>query len=71
MNGREYITHVYEQLVSPESIEASTLRGAFLRAALSVVHEVATPLKEETLVSLAVLELSRGRSQKSSRKHAA
>jgi hypothetical protein len=71
MNGREYIMRVYEQLVSPESIETSAFRGAFLRAALSVVNEVDSPLKEETLVSLAVLELASGRSPISSRKRAA
>jgi len=71
MKGREYIMRVYEQLASPESIETSTLRGAFLRATLSVVNEIDSPLKEETLVSLAVLELAHGGPRMSSRKRAA
>jgi hypothetical protein len=71
MKGRDYITHVYEQLVAPESIEASALRGAFLRAALSVIGEVKSPIKEETLVSLAILELDHTKPMRASRKRAA
>lgn len=71
MNAREYITHVYEQLVAPESIEASAFRGAFLRAALSVISDVQSPMKEETLVGLAILELAHTKPLRSSRKKAA
>jgi hypothetical protein len=71
MKGREYIMRVYEQLVSPESIETSAFKGAFLRAAMSVVKEVESPLKEETLVSLAVLELAHMRVPVVARKRAA
>jgi hypothetical protein len=71
MNGREYITRVYEQLVSPDRIEASVQRGAFLRAALSVVRELDSPLKEQTLVNLAVLELRHKQRSIGARKRAA
>jgi hypothetical protein len=62
---------VYEQLTSPDSIEMSVFKGAFLRAALAVVQEVDSPVKEEALVSLAVLELRQKQPTIGSRKRAA
>jgi hypothetical protein len=61
MSGREYIAKVYQQLSSPEYIKQSHYKGAFLQAALAVVEAVESPLKEQTLVRLAVLELAQER----------
>jgi hypothetical protein len=41
-------------------------QGAFLAAALEVVREIDSPMKEETLVRLAVLELESERAEHSS-----
>jgi hypothetical protein len=41
-------------------------QGAFLAAALEIVREIESPMKEETLVRLAVLELESERAEHSS-----
>lgn len=56
-SGREYIAAVLERLSSDEQKAQTSYTGAFLTAALSVIEEVESPLKEEALVRLAVLEL--------------
>lgn len=61
MKGSEYIARVITQLTSEEGSAQASYNGAFLTAALSVIREVESPLKEETLVKLAVMELRRGR----------
>lgn len=55
--GREYIATVLERLSSDEHVAQTSYTGAFLTAALAVIEEVGSPLKEEALVRLAVLEL--------------
>lgn len=56
--GQEYIEAVLERLSSDEHKAQTSYTGAFLTAALSVIEEVESPLKEEALVRLAVLELN-------------
>jgi hypothetical protein len=55
----EYITSVLEQLGAeeqgPQSLNRALHRGAFLAAALSIIGEIESPLKERALVSLASL----------------
>lgn len=53
--GSEYITRVIEQVISEERAGQSLHQGAFLAAALSIISEVESPLKERALVSLASL----------------
>lgn len=51
----EYIARVLEQVISDEQSYQTYRQGAFLTAALSIISEVESPLKERALVSLAVL----------------
>jgi hypothetical protein len=55
--GSEYIAHVLEQLMSDECAAQTCYQGAFLTAALSIIHEVESPLKERALVSLAAIAI--------------
>jgi len=71
MKGSEYISKVYEQLLAPGSVEESHYAGAFLHAALAVIEVVDSPLKEQTLVDLALLELSSRRKRQALKKRAA
>ena len=61
MKGSDYIKAVFEHLSSDEQIAKASLNGAFLTAALTVIQEVESPLKEETLVKLAALEVGNRR----------
>ncbi|MFN4894950.1 MAG: hypothetical protein ACK5GN_03365 [Pseudomonadota bacterium] len=51
--GSEYITSVLKQVMSDEATLHLNYQGAFLAAALSLVRDVESPLKERALVSLA------------------
>jgi hypothetical protein len=53
--GSEYITRVIKQVVAEERSAQSFHQGAFLAAALSIISEVESPLKDRALVSLASL----------------
>jgi len=56
MTGRNYIRKVFKDLRKPAS-QAERLRSElFMLAALDVLKEVESPLKEETLVRLVVME---------------
>lgn len=55
--GQEYIATVLERLSSDEQRAKTSYAGAFLTAALAVIEEIESPLKEEALVRLAVLEI--------------
>jgi hypothetical protein len=55
MNSKDYISAVYQQLSALEYAEHTALDGAFLHAMLAVVKDVESPLKEQTVVSLALL----------------
>ena len=57
MQAREYIRSVYKDLMREQRQGLGNLQGAFLAAAIEVVHGIESPLKEETLVRLAVLEV--------------
>ena len=56
MNAAEYVSRVLSQLSSDEQIEKTSYNGAFLTAALAIIEEVESPMKEQALVQLAVLE---------------
>jgi len=57
MQAREYIRSVYKDLLAEQRKGIGNPQGAFLTAALEIVREIESPLKEETLVRLAVLEV--------------
>ena len=56
MTGEEYVQRVLEELVSEKELSTTSYNGAFLTAALSIIREVESPIKEDALVRLAVLE---------------
>jgi len=57
MRGVDYMRSIFQEISEEHSRGVSSARGAFLAAALVVVQELESPLKEETLVRLAVMEL--------------
>jgi|688.fasta_scaffold2636680_1 hypothetical protein len=71
MTSKEYISSVVRQLSSVEHAEQSACDGAFLRAMLAVVKDVGSPLKEQTIVKLALLGLHHGGMEVSGRKKVA
>lgn len=66
MRAREYIRSVYKDIMRVKPHGRGAPQGAFLAAALEVVRELESPLKEETLVRLAMLELESERVEHSS-----
>lgn len=56
MNSREYIQHVFSEIMSAENFGLSDYEDAFIRAALEVAREVESPLKEEALVRLVMMQ---------------
>lgn len=56
MKAAEYISRVVAELASDAHIEKTSYDGAFLTAALDIIREVDSPMKEDALVQLAVLE---------------
>jgi hypothetical protein len=54
---------VYRDLMKKQTQVSEYPQGAFLAAALEIVHQLESPLKEETLVRLAVLELASERTE--------
>ncbi len=61
MNSKEYIEKIVEELAVMERQGGAALRSAFLGAALAIVREIESPLKEQALVTLATLELHAAR----------
>lgn len=59
MGGQEYIRSVFRQLLREPSRANGEVQGAFVAAALDVMQEVESPLKEEALVRLVTLDLER------------
>jgi len=57
MQAREYIRGVYRDITRQQAKGLTYPQGAFLAAALEIVEELESPLKEETLVRLAILDL--------------
>jgi hypothetical protein len=63
MQAREYIRSVYKEIMREQPHSQAYPQGAFLAAALEIIQEVRSPVKEETLVRLAMLELEEERSR--------
>jgi hypothetical protein len=66
MRARDYVRSVYKDLMKQQNQGRGGSQGAFLAAALEIVREIESPMKEETLVRLAVLELESERAEHSS-----
>ncbi|MFO0417552.1 MAG: hypothetical protein ACK5Y6_09710 [Pseudomonadota bacterium] len=59
MKAREYLVNVVGELCSKDNLEKTNYSGAFLGAALAIMNEVESPLREEALVKLALIEAQR------------
>lgn len=57
MTGSEYILRVIDDIKATKQDRPNTSQGAFLRAALSILAEVDSPMKEQAFVQLATLPL--------------
>ncbi len=57
--GSDYIAGVLDNLMADESIANTAYQGAFLSAALAIIKDVDSPVKERALVSLAALDVNR------------
>lgn|GEM_PF-2432771 len=55
--GSDYISRVLSNITSDEQIFNTSYKGAFLSAALAIIKDVDSPIKERALVSLAALEI--------------
>jgi hypothetical protein len=55
--GSDYISRVLSNLTSGEQLHNTSYKGAFLAAALAIIKDVESPMKESALVSLAALEI--------------
>jgi hypothetical protein len=58
MKAAEYISRVIAELASDAHMEKTSYDGAFLTAALDIIREVESPMKEDALVQLAIIEKS-------------
>lgn len=56
MKGSEYIRQVFHELTGARGAQGGHAEGVFLAAALEMMREIESPLKEEALVRLAVIE---------------
>jgi len=56
MTGNEYVQKILQDLVSEDQLSNTAYNGAFLAAALSIIQEIESPMKEDALVRLAMLE---------------
>lgn len=65
MNAKEYVEKIMRELTAAKRGNATDTRGAFLGAALEIIREVESPLKEEALVTLVTLELQSARQNSS------
>ncbi len=63
MRGVDYVRGVFGDVIQEIQRGHGSHQGAFLSAALEVIHELESPQKEDTLVRLAVLELEEERSR--------
>jgi hypothetical protein len=71
MKRSQYLVKVVEELCSEENLAQTNYSGAFLGAALSIMREVESPLREEALVKLALIEAARHKQRGTARKKAA
>ena len=56
MKGPQYIREVFREVLSSRRTEPHLLDGSFLMAALELLKEVESPLREEAFVKLALRE---------------
>jgi hypothetical protein len=56
MTAREYIQEVFKDMRKPAARDGRHRGEIFMMAALDVLRELDSPLKEETLVRLVILE---------------
>jgi hypothetical protein len=68
MTPKKYVSSVVTQLSSVQHAEESACNGAFLCAMLAVVKDVESPLKEQTIVKLALLGRNHSQMAGSARK---
>lgn len=59
MKGSEYIARVVEDIKATKYDRQNVSQGAFLRAALSIIKEVESPMKEQAFVKLATLSIAK------------
>lgn len=59
MTGSEYIVRVVDDIKANKKDPRNISQGAFLRAALSIIEVVESPMKEQAFVKLATLSLSK------------
>jgi hypothetical protein len=59
MNGQQYIRDVFKSTLNTARETPQLPDGAFLATAIEMLKEVESPLKEETLVRLALLQIER------------
>ena len=68
MRGVDYLRSIFGEIMQEHDQGSSRARGAFLAAALVAIQELDSPLKEETLVKLAVLEIDSERFELNARR---
>jgi hypothetical protein len=56
MKGQQYIREVFKEALSSTRAEPHLLDGSFLMAALELLKEVDSPLREEAFAKLALHE---------------
>lgn len=61
MNSREYIQKIFLEIVSAPNYGLSEYEDAFVRAALEVSREVESPLKEEAIVRMVLMQRRQSR----------
>ncbi len=55
--GSDYISRVLSNITAEDQIGNTSYKGAFVAAALAILREVDSPIKERALVSLAALQI--------------
>jgi hypothetical protein len=55
--GSDYISRVLSNITAEDQIGNTSYKGAFVAAALAILKDVDSPIKERALVSLATLEI--------------
>jgi hypothetical protein len=55
--GSDYISRVLSNITAEDQIGNTSYKGAFVAAALAILREVDSPIRERALVSLAALQI--------------
>lgn len=55
--GSDYISRVLSNITAEDQVGNTSYKGAFVAAALAILREVDSPIKERALVSLAALQI--------------